>query len=482
MDKKKVINMGGEDLKVEDLSKAFKISAPTHDVFNGRMDVSVLEAVNQVDPPKTNQDDTNGLNQENYQILPHPVAYTNILALKDISTHHAACIQAKKYSTVGLGFFGQDEIIESDVSMEELQGQIQSAQENTSVREIVSILTGNQKVNSKVDDELDPLTYFGFQNELTVMCEDLMDGGVGYLEVVRDNDDTITGIRHVPMYQLWPAIQGNNLFYKYQSTSGNSEFMAFFGRKDWLMNNYPSGGSTAPKSRSEVSEIIPFILPSNRVKFYGFPDWLSASVDIDLTAASKQYKMDFYKNRGVLDYIAAIVGGTLNKDEWETFKGMVNGSAGAGKNFRGGAMQISSKEAKLQVEKLAMESNTEEQFKVDNEVLSQNIVSAHRVPPLLANILIPGKLGATNEFVNALIGFQLLVIGPYQQIIQSQLGRTLGNSDLNGGLDLGPDDFRLRTITSQINITGLDAISRSRSEANDGNQNADRDYEEGVKE
>jgi len=113
------------------------------------------------------------------------------------------------------------------------------------------------------------------------------------------------------------------------------------------------------------------------------------------------------------------------------------------------------------------------------ETLTQNIVSSHRVPPLLANILIPGKLGASNEFINALIGFQLLVINPFQNVIEKMLAKTLGGDE--GVEGLNPDDFRLRTITSQIDINGMDAISRSRSEATSGD-NADRDYGDGVKE
>jgi len=249
-----------------------------------------------------------------------------------------------------------------------------------------------------------------------------------------------------------------------------------YGQKDWLMANYPGGG-TGQITREEVSEIIPFLMPSNRVKFYGYPDWLSAVVDIDLTAMSKQYKADFYSNRGVLDFMVSVTGTSMDDKQWSTLEGIVKGSVGAGRNFKSGVLNVSNENAKVQVDKLAMDMNTEEQFAKDNEVLSQNIVSAHRVPPLLANILIPGKLGASNEFVNALIGYQLLVIGPYQQIIQSQLGRTLGDQEHNGGLDLSADSFRLRTLTSQINITGLDAVSRSRSEAV---TEEDRDFSEGV--
>ena len=124
------------------------------------------------------------------------------------------------------------------------------------------------------------------------------------------------------------------------------------------------------------------------------------------------------------------------------------------------------------------------QFAKDTEVYAQNVVSAHRVPLWLANILIPGKLGASNEAVQSLITFQLLNVGPKQNIIQQTLGRTLGGPVADGGVKgLEAEDFRLRKITSQFDIQGLDTVGRMREEAatatnSDGSK---RDVSAGVK-
>tara|TARA_R110002074_G_scaffold102296_5_gene221043 strand:+ start:446 stop:1930 length:1485 start_codon:yes stop_codon:yes gene_type:complete len=468
-------------------------SAPASNIFDGAA-TDLLASINFVEaPPKNNQTDRNNLGR-NYTILPHPLNIAKVIGLKDLSTHHAACIQAKKYSTVGLGFYGEDEI-QSETGAEQVKKQVDDAKQESeeNVNKIVSLLAGNETVNSKVDDLLDDVTFFGFQNELINACEDFIDTGTGYLEVARatPGSDEITSISHIPAADIRAVIQGHNLYYEYTSVSSDRKFFSLFGRKDWLFseegpyNNSTEGTEGTDSTgvqRHETSEVITFVMPTNRVKFYGYPDWLSAAVDIDLTASAKQYKADFYRNRGVLDFIIAVTGTSMGPEEFKVIEGMAKGASGKGKNFRNAAINLANPEAKLQVERLAMDMNTEEQFAKDNEVLAQNVVSAHRVPPLLANILIPGKLGASNEFINALIGFQLLVIGPYQQIIQKQLGRTLGDKDLNGGLDLTADSFRLRTITSQINITGMDAISKSRSEATDGSENEDRDFDKGVKE
>jgi len=473
----KKIMMAGEEQESPSSSKATMVSAPRYDLF-GEGATNILKGINKVvDPPKSNQEDLS-TSSFNYTVFPQPMNFHKVISLKDISTHHNSCIQTKKYSTVGLGFYGTTEIIDSNTTVEEVAGEVDEAKKNTTVGEIVSLLSGNQNVNSDVDDLLDPLTYFGFSNELLDMTEDFMDTGTGYLEVAREGTDgEIKGIGHIPVKDLWPAKIDNILFYVYRKQGADEKFFALYGRKEELMTRLKQVNY---KGADSISEVIPFLMPSNRVKYYGYSDWLAAVVDIDLTAAAKQYKADFYTNRGVLDFLISILGTSVDDKQWESIQGIAQGAVGAGKNYRNGALNLANENAKVQVDKLAMDMNTEEQFAKDIEVLSQNIVSAHRTPPLLANILIPGKLGASNEFINALIAYQLLTIGPYQQIIQSQLGRTLGNSDLNGGLELNADSFRLRTLTSQINITGLDAVSRSRSEATNGDKNEDRDYEEGT--
>lgn len=437
--------------------------------------MSIQEVGNDPSSPSTNTF-FESANLSHVVTHPHPVNYVALKGLKDVSTHHSACIKVKQYATVGLGFFDRLELeqVDASKSTSDIKKDVDKVKQDATTADLISMLTGNMVPQSRVSKSLDPLTFFGFQNELLDAVEDFMDGGTGYLEVARDSNDVITGINHIMVEDLHPMTMGTHLFYQYDGM-GVTKHFALFGHKDWFMENV-----TTETDRSKVSEIIPFIEPSNRVKFYGYPSWLAAAVDIDLTASSKQYKADFYNNRGILDFIIAVTGAGLSTAQEDSLNSLCKSSSGNGRRWGSATVNLSNKDASIEVIKLAAENATEEQFKVDNEVLSQNIVSAHRVPTLLANILIPGKLGASNEFINALIGFQLLNAGPYQQIIQNQLMRTLGNKELNGGLDLDADDFRLRTITSQINITGLDAISRSRSEATSA-ENSDRDFEKGVK-
>ena len=80
------------------------------------------------------------------------------------------------------------------------------------------------------------------------------------------------------------------------------------------------------------------------------------------------------------------------------------------------------------------------------------------VPPLLAGIVVPGKMAAANELPNALLGFQTLVIGPAQRSLWTILSQTLGGGD--GVRGIGPGDLRLRAITDEFDMGKVDTTAR----------------------
>ncbi len=397
-----------------------------------------------------------------------PVNIRECINLKDWSPHHASCITTRKNCMVGLGFMS-DEDLEEEGGVDKQGGTVAQA---------ATLLTGAPYIKSQVDTVLDPLTLFGFSNELTTWVENYLDTGTAYLEVARKGDD-IRYVGVLPTDSVRIIKQGTEIYFRVTEVGSNTKYFCRFGmdNKEWLFSKGPYKDTTTME-RDDISEIIMLSKPSNRCRYYGYPDWIAAAIDIDLLKKAKQYKADFYNNRGVLDFILTVTGTSVGDTEWATITDRISQSAEDGQKFKNLALNFSQEGAKLQIDKLAADMATEEQFSKDNEVFSQNIVSAHGVPPPLANILIPGKLGASNEFVNSISSFQLLRIGPDQRIVQKTLANTLGNPELNGGLDLEPDDFRLRTITSQLNLQAFDTIGRMREEATDS---GDRDLEEGVK-
>ncbi len=247
-----------------------------------------------------------------------PVQITAARNLKDISPHHASCINTKKNAMIGLGFVSEGDDVEkkkddTDTSTADAEDQI------------VSLLTGESFIESKVDKVLDPLTIEGFALELSRAVEDYLDGGTGYLEVVRSTDKTIIGINWIPYEDLTVATIKDNdgktrVIYLYKSrTQGfdaTSRRYSMFGlnNRQWV---YDTFYAKDPNFAIEnVSEVIAFKEPSNKSKYYGYPEWLSAASLVTLLALSMQYKADFYTNRGVLSFVLSIVG-TIDNDKWK---------------------------------------------------------------------------------------------------------------------------------------------------------------------
>ncbi len=459
-------------------------------------DKEVMVCKEQGDGPQPTNQDIRTFSVLTATTLIPPVDVKVARSLKDISPHHASCISSILNAMIGLGFVSTGDEVEKKKNNNSVS--VAGAEE-----QIGSLLTGESFIESKVDEVLDPLTIDGFFLELSRAVEDFLDAGTGYLEVVRGPDNKIVGINWIPYEDLMAATirdkNGKNwVFYVYRSPLSNSDSSvsnpsgdgALFGtsRKYSMfgLNNRKFVHDTFHKNSTtvkegDISEVIAFKLPSNKSRFYGYPGWLSAASLVTLLALSMQYKSDFYTNRGVLAYILSVMG-PMDKPTWDTIKTLVQGSVGGGNNFRNLAIQADNPDTKIDVHKLAGSDKTELQFVKDTEVFAQNIVSAHRVPPVLANILIPGKLGATNEAVQALVSFQLLNVGPKQNIIQQILGRTLGGKK-EGVKGLEPEDFRLRKITSQFNIAGLDTVGRMREEAVNATNSdgSPRNVDEGVK-
>ncbi len=452
--------------EIKDFHVSKMCTRPSAPLFAGKgSEILALQTV-----PENSSDAPAGSNAEvlkGQTIIPPPLNIKAAIALKDKSPHHATCIATKKNCIAGLGFL-------SDADLNN-DGAIDADEE--AAADMASLLTGAPYVRSDVDEALDPLTHFGFSTDLLTAVEDLLDCGTGYLEVARTGAE-ITYIGHLPASSVRVVQNGRRFYFQVQETGGATKYFSRFGmeHKEWLLSDGPYKGSSNIQL-DKISEVIMFQEPTNRCKFYGYPTWLAATVDIDLLKKAKQYKADFYHNRGVMDFILSVTGAKVDDEDWETISDNITGTSGAGNNYKNMALNIAQDSAKVEVHKLAADMKTEDQFAKDNETFAQNIVTAHGVPPLLANILIPGKLGASNEFVSALMGFQLLRIGPAQQIVQKALASSLGNNKENGNLSLTENDFRLRSITSQINLNGLDTLGKMREEA----AGTDRDLDDGVK-
>lgn len=351
----------------------------------------------------------------------HPFRFDRTAEFKVMNPHHSACVDAKVISTVGLGH-----------------------------------------ENEKVSETLDPLCAVSWQHTERQLAEDLESTGNAYLEVIRQNpadaNSKIVGLHWMPARDVWIYIEDEryNTHYEIHDQSGQGTTrqgtadrkFARFG-DTWGPNNF---FDRHPQANAAVtSELIHFMEPTSISRFYGVPGWLAAIAYVELAQAMVQHQFDFHINRGVPEFMLFILGARLKKEDWTKVQQSLSAQIGSGNSHKSIALNIANPDIQIKLEKLALESSADgEMFMKIMETLSMSIISAHRVPPSLAQILIPGKMGASNEMSNAVVTFQGLVIGPKQKIFEDTLGCTLGDKGRNGGLPLGKKDWELNTVVDEM--------------------------------
>lgn len=396
----------------------------------------------------------------------HPFDFGAVAKFRIANSHHSTCIETKKASTVGLGFEDEEDRKQTPTDP---ATPMQKPKRN--------------RLLSKVAKILDPLCLVSFQDVINDAVEDYWDVANGYIEVVREKPGgKIIGIHHLRAKNVHVAVTDKGMHYEFDGDSdtvGATKRFAPFGQSKRLLTEFPPENAT--KQPQTVSEVIHLRKSSALSRWYGFPDWLAAVASIELVQMMKQHQFDFFLNRGVAEFLLFITGGKVDAKDWEAIETAMKSHIGQGNAYKSSAINLPNPELKAEIIKLGLEGKSDGGMFgeiADNNAL--DIVSAHRVPPLLAGILIPGKLGATNELPNALMAFQALVIGPAQQAITSILAKTLGNESANGGLGLVADDFILRRITDEIDTGTLDTVSRMRQTVPEAKSEG-RDLSAGLK-
>lgn len=332
--------------------------------------------------------------------------------LRDFNTTHAACLDAKVNSTTGLGH--RDE---------------------------------------EIHEILDPLCQFSWQDTLDALCDDFWETGECFLEVVRgdpSNPDMVTGLGHIESAQCKIEVEeeDNSDNYHYvvngETALGATTVMAKWGDLERLKEAFgtdPNGKVDSTKNANTAtrrsalsgsvvnSEVIHIRQSRNRSRYYGYPDYMSAVPSIELVQCMTQHEFDFYFNRGVPEFMLFVIGQNVGTATWTKVEKMIQASQGVGNSHKTGAVHItgSPDDTKVQLEKLAMEDSGQNGFTDKSLTLAMLIATAHGVPPMLANILLPGKIGAANEGPNALMIFQKRKLGQAQRNFSTMLARTLGD-------------------------------------------------------
>jgi hypothetical protein len=342
-----------------------------------------------------------------------PFNYEAAQRLKLHNVHHSTCVDTKKQSLVGLG----------------------------------------HTEGSRADEVLDPICTLTWAVLRSKLAEDFATVEICYIEVVRDGDK-IVGLHHIPAVDVRYVVEQDLVNHYYEirggkveslSASTNSTVMAPFGQlKEFMRRHADLVGNR------KISEVIAIMNPSSQSRYYAVPSWLASVADMELNQAVRQHVYDFHVNRGVPEFLLFLTGGRVDTKTWAAIVDAMQAYVGVCNSHKSSAFNVVGEDITVDLQQLESNDVIKGDFYTKmTEALATTIVSAHRVPPILAGILIPGKMGAANELPNSIMAFQTLVIGPMQTIWQSILGATLGGK-FNGGLGLKPKDFEFKSIVDAM--------------------------------
>lgn len=362
-------------------------------------------------------------------LVRRPFNFARTIQLKLHNEHHSTCVEAKKAATVGLGH-----------------------------------------VAPETKRKLDPLCRVSWLHTMLQVAEDFEQLGNGFLEVVREDASSsgaIVGLHYQPACDVNIYVENNTYDYHYEvrtdGSGGRTEVkFAAYGDLDDFKRRHAK-----LVEGKRVSELIHFAQPSSFSRWWGVPFWLAAVASIELVQSLKQHQFDFHQNRGVPEFMLFVMGTKVRSKDWTAIEEALQAQIGLGNSHKSLAINLTDPNITVQLEKLAMEGSADGEFFAKMmETLSVNIVSAHRVPPPIAGILIPGKMGAANEASNAIMSFQALVIGQAQENFETTLRTTLGTDP---GLAMPEDAFVYRTIVEEMAeamqaLQPVDTMGRMRDE------------------
>lgn len=493
------------EIKVEGLAVAAEVirtsvETPSEPLFESRYMVSSLRKALETKPDKaaiSNQGRLKGR-------VPHPFDFEAAQNLINACHIHEVCIFTKRDSIVGLGFETEEEA-QQRARKRELENAAHAAaiagdpkakppggppKDKPVAKELPMPPASDKpkdpaqqadlsapKPRSKVEEVLDPLCDDGFQSLLNQLGEDYVTGGRAYLEVVRQSEGgPIIGLWHMPAGRVFRFNEDEKPFFHYEVDDYHDGGARALKYARWMDAQRVRSKVLVSGGQEKVTELIEFKQISARQRDYGLPDYFGCVPWLELAQFVMQYDFDYFQNRAVPDLLVMLTGKKVAPEEMKQFVESLKSTVGGKNRHRSIVANFSAPDLVATVERLTADNR--ERFGDLWSAIQLAVVSAHRVPPLLAGVSLPGKMAAANELPNALIAFQTLYVDQQQQVFERVFGRTLGSDE--AGLGLQPNDFRLRKITDAYDMGQVDTMSRMRETTTEA-QMSGRKLEDGLK-
>ena len=232
-------------------------------------------------------------------------------------------------------------------------------------------------------------------------------------------------------------------------------------------------------NKKKGTHAIQLMRHSPEYNFYGLPDYIGALNWIDVEYRIPKFNLDRFDNGFFPSALIQMFGsppeGTTAK---QYVKSMVSNFTGEANNSKIVAEMLDSPEQAAKI--TTFESEKQGEFEKLAEMAKVNIISAHRIPPVLAMIETAGKLGGNqqipeshNLFMNSVIipDFQEPLLRFFNKLISvAGFKFTIEINQLNSLTlvdKINPHD--VLTVNEQRELLGFEPITETETTEEDGN-------------
>ncbi len=286
------------------------------------------------------------------------------------------------------------------------------------------------------------------------LMDDYSNFGMGFLEIVVNNDHKISEIYNFPAYQA-------RVYFNSNIKAGP------FSDKVLILQLVNSLSARAfplftEKSLQTAGSYIFWLKnynPFNR--FYGFPEWYSNTPKFILDKMIDEYNIRMFKNDLLISVAVIVEGGELGEGGLNEISEFLSKNYTSVQNAnRAIYLHSDSPEVKIRIEKIQKDGR-EASFQITQNNCRDAATVAHGVIASLLGIATPGKLGTNQENYDLFRVFNSTVIKPEQIILQNKLNNLfrIGLGIVDHKIEIAELTFERLTesvqFATQLNQAGI---------------------------
>lgn len=215
----------------------------------------------------------------------------------------------------------------------------------------------------------------------------------------------------------------------------------FMISSDWSQETKPDhepitvqGFSTEYKDESTQLVYVPMYRPGCE-DYYPLPDYQACSTYIAIDTEIASYHLNSCKN-GFLPSMMINLVGVPSDEEMKQFEKKMQANYSGSANASKVILTISEDETQIPIITPLTLNASDERYNDLAEQVKEQIIIGHRASNEVVGVAVAGKLGASDEVIEAEAMFQHNVINSYQYLIEASYTRIMNLNEIEGDLTL----------------------------------------------